>query len=85
MAETGSIHNSQKFKKLEEVDGYSIWEFKSFQLRFLGGFAPGRIFLVAHGLKKKRDAHKRRNLQKAARILREHHQHWLKPQVRNNG
>lgn len=72
LAEYGRITNREKFKKLGERQGQALWEFKSFQLRFLGGFAPGGQFLVAVGLRKKRDGHRPRDLDRAARILREH-------------
>ncbi len=74
LAEHGKIVNNEKFKKLGEMQGQALWEFKSFQLRFLGGFAPGGRFLLAHGLRKKRDAHARRDLERAARVLRENRQ-----------
>lgn len=72
LAEHGEIRNQEKFKKLGNVGRHALFEFKSFQLRFLGGFAPGGRFLVAHGLRKKKDAHATRDLQRAVRILNEH-------------
>ena len=72
LAEYGRIVNREKFKKLDDRQGQALWEFKSFQLRFLGGFAPGRQFLVAVGLRKKRHDHRPRDLDRAARILGEH-------------
>lgn len=72
LAETGQIRNVEQFKKLGTVRGRALWEFKRFQLRFLGGFAGGRRFLVAHGLRKKKDRHSPRDLERAARILMEH-------------
>ena len=71
-AATGKIYNQQQFKKLDDVRGQALYEFKKFQIRFLGGFAPGHQFLVAVGLCKKRDKHSRRDLERAARILNEH-------------
>ena len=71
LAEHGQIRNREKFKKLDDRQGLAIWECKSFQLRFLGGFA-GRQFVVACGLRKKRDRHKSTDLDRAARILHEH-------------
>ena len=73
-ANTGKIHNQQQFKKLDDVRGQALFEFKRFQLRFLGGFAPGGQFVVALGLRKKKDAHSRQHLERAARILNEHHE-----------
>ena len=58
LAADGFIRNDEKFK--------------SFQLRFLGNYAPGRQFVVALGLRKKQNAHRPRNLDQAERILDEH-------------
>ena len=68
----GRINNKEQFKKLGDRQGHGIWEFKRHQLRFLGGLAPGRQFLVAHGLRKKQDKHRPTDLDRAARILKEH-------------
>lgn len=57
LAEDGKILNHEKFRKLGQQGGkkYShLWEFKSFQLRFLGDFRGNR-FIVAHGTRKKKD------------------------------
>lgn len=72
LANRGRISSKEKFKKLADRRGLAIWEFKRFQLRFLGGFAPGERFVVTHGLRKKRDELRPRELDRAARILREH-------------
>lgn len=74
MAEIGpsGLQNREKFKFLDEVRGERIFEFKSFQLRFLGGFRPGGVFLVAHALRKKSDDLPPSALEIAARGLREH-------------
>lgn len=72
LASTGKISNVEKFKKLCDMGGHAIWEFKSHQLRFLGGFAPGHHFVVAHAVRKKKDAHSAQDLERAARILNEH-------------
>lgn len=53
LAETGRIPNREKFKSLGER-GLGLFEFKSFQLRVIGDFRPGRRFVVANGLRKKR-------------------------------
>ncbi len=54
LAEVGWINNRERFKKLDTRRGWTLWEFKSFQIRFIGAFAPGipRTFLIALGLKK---------------------------------
>ena len=72
LAEFGRIDNPQHFKKLEDRQGVAIWEFKRYQIRFLGGFGPGRQFVVAHGLRKKRDKLRSPDISRAARILTEH-------------
>ena len=72
LAEHGRINNKQQFKKLEDLQGHPIWEFKRDQIRFLGRLGPGKQFLVAHGLKKKQDKHRPSDLDRTARILTEH-------------
>ena len=71
-AEHGRINHKEQFKKLGDRQGHAIWEFKRHQIRFLGGFGPGRQFVVAHGLRKKQDKHRPADLDRAARILTEH-------------
>lgn len=68
LAETGQIRNREKFQKLE---GTELFEFKSFQLRFHGDFRPGRRFVVASGVRKKKQKADKSDLQVAARILKE--------------
>ena len=72
LAEDGVIQNQEKFKKLRNLGGLKLLEFKCFQLRFLGIFAKDRQFIVALGLKKKSREHKPRDLKRAVRILSEH-------------
>ena len=72
LAELGRINNKEQFKKLGDQQEHAIWEFKRGQVRFLGGFAPHGQFLIAHGLRKKRDKHRVEDLERAARILTEH-------------
>lgn len=71
LAEHGRITNKEQFKKLENRQGHAICEFKRHQIRLLGRFA-GKEFLVAHGLKKKKDKHRPADLDRTARILTEH-------------
>jgi hypothetical protein len=66
-AETGQMQNREKFKAL----GGGLFEFKSFQIRFLGDFRPGKRFLVAHGLQKKQDVIPPSDLKIALRVLAE--------------
>ena len=72
LAERGQIRNNEQFKKLGDRQGHVIWEFKSYQIRFLGAFTPGGRFLVAHGLRKKKKSLRSADLDRAARILTEH-------------
>ena len=72
LAERGRIANREHFKKLENVQGHAIWEFKRHQIRLLGRFGPGKQFLVAHGFKKKQNKHRPADLGRTARILAEH-------------
>lgn len=75
LAEHGEIPNREKFKQLGEKagpKGRGLWEFKSFQIRFIGDFRRGNRFIVAHGLRKKRDDLPRADIDKAVRILAEH-------------
>lgn len=69
LAEAGQIWNREKFKGLGGESG--LWEFKSFQLRFLGGFRPGHRFVIAHGLRKKRDELGKADILIAIRVLGE--------------
>ena len=75
LAEFGRIKTPEHFKKVEDRNGVAIWEFKKFQMRFLGGFGSGRQFVVALGLRKKVLAQRKlrsRDIDRAARILKEH-------------
>lgn len=68
LAAFGVINNREKFKKVED----DLWEFKSFQLRILGGFRPGHFFVLAHGVRKKQDHLSKADIVTARRILTEH-------------
>lgn len=74
MADLGTqgLQNREKFKSLGKCRSESLFEFKSFQLRFLGAYRPGSEFVVAHGLRKKSDDLPPQALEIAARILKEH-------------
>ena len=77
MAELGpaGLQNREKFKFLEEKRGERLFEFKSFQLRFLGAYRPGGHFVLAHALKKKSDDLPVPALETAAQNLKEHDQY----------
>jgi hypothetical protein len=70
LAETWRIQNRDKFKSLGDRGG-NLYEFKSFQIRFLGDFRSGFRFLVAHGVRKKRDALSPEDIEVAQRVLQE--------------
>jgi hypothetical protein len=74
LADYGDISNREHFKSLGKK-GQGLWEFKHFQLRFLGDFRPGGRFLVAHGLRKKRDDLDPADIVRAKRVLDEHDAH----------
>ncbi len=74
LAEQGVIYNREKFKRLGQKaggKGAKLWEFKSFQDRFLGDFRPGKRFLIAHALYKQSDNLSQSDIERAVRILEE--------------
>jgi len=75
LADFGSITNWEKFRQLGEKAGAKakgLCEFKSFQIRFIGDFRPGKRFIIAHGTRKKKDKLPQAEIEKAIRILVEH-------------
>lgn len=60
--------SNERFKGL----GKGLYEFKSYQIRFVGGYGRPGEFLVARGLKKKQDRHKGDDLEAAQKILDQH-------------
>jgi hypothetical protein len=54
LADFGKISNQEKFKGLGKK-GAGLFEFKSFQDRFIGDFRSGKRFLVAVYSKKKKN------------------------------
>lgn len=68
MADMGQIRNHEKFKRVAA----DLWEFKSHQLRFIGDFRPGGMFVIAYGLRKKQNLLRNEDIEKARRILAEH-------------
>jgi hypothetical protein len=71
LADTGDIASREHFKSLGKSGG-NLWEFKRFQLRFLGDYRPGGRFVVALGVRKKKDDLSDSDIKKASRILAEH-------------
>ena len=73
LANEGKIPNREKFRKLGQQGGRKfshLWEFKSFQLRFLGDFR-GKRFLLAHVTRKKKDELSESDKSRTVRILAE--------------
>ena len=76
-ANQGFLQNREKFKKLgskAKGKGSELWEFKSFQHRFLGDYKQNRRFIIAHALRKKSDNLPASDIARAIRILQEHDQ-----------
>lgn len=76
-ANRGFIQNREKFKKLgskAKGKGSELWEFKSFQHRFLGDYRQKGRFIIAHALRKKSDNLPTSAIAKAVRILQENEQ-----------
>lgn len=71
LADHGDIASREHFKCLGK-SGDNLWEFKNFQLRFLGDYRIGGRFVIALGLRKKKDDHSDSDIKKASRILAEH-------------
>jgi Phage derived protein Gp49-like (DUF891) len=70
LADDGDIASREHFKCLGKK-GKGLWEFKRFQIRFLGDYRSGGRFLVAHGVCKKKDELDDSDIEKAVRILAE--------------
>ena len=76
-ANRGFIQNREKFKKLgskAKGKGSELWEFKSFQHRFLGDYRQKGRFIIAHALRKKSDNLPKSAIARAVRILQENEQ-----------
>lgn len=83
LAETGRIVNPEKFKNLGEragPEGRKLYEFKSFQIRFLGAFRPGGRFVIAIGVRKKKDNLSKSGIKRALQILAQHDARERSPQ-----
>jgi hypothetical protein len=75
MANDGKIINREKFRALGQEYGpigRGLFEFKAFQIRFLGAFRPGGKFVIARGLTKKKDKHDRPDLEATQKVLAEY-------------
>jgi hypothetical protein len=75
LADTGRIVNDEKFKNLggrAGSEGRQLYEFKSFQIRLIGDFRPGKRFIVAEGVRKKKDDLPKSAIQRALQVLAAH-------------
>lgn len=74
LAELGpeGMRNREKFKSLGTTRGQRLCEFKSHQIRFLGAYRGGHLFLLAYGLVKKKNELPVQALEAAARLLAAH-------------
>lgn len=70
----GEIKNRQKFKKLEETDG--LFAFKSYQIRLPCFFGRNRMVYLLYGLRKKTDAWKTSEVNRAEEYCR-----WARAQL----
>lgn len=64
LGDNGRIQNVTKFKKIED----GIFEIKSHQVRIFCFFTSDRRLILLYGLMKKRDQHKRKDIDKASRM-----------------
>lgn len=71
LADKGDITSREHFKCLGKSGG-GLWEFKRHQIRFIGDYRPGGRFVIALGVRKKRDELNPADIKKAQRILAEH-------------
>lgn len=63
LGDHGELRDNEKFKKLKDSNG--IFAFKSYQIRILGFFTPGRQFVLVHALRKKDDRYKAKDIRRA--------------------
>ena len=63
LADIGKISNVEKFKEVEGSD--DVWEFKSIQIRLFCFVAPRRRVMLAFGVRKKRNKHRREDIDRA--------------------
>lgn len=74
LAETGRVINHDKFRRLGEKskgkDAQKLFEFKSFQDRFIGDFRPGRRFIIGAYANKKKDKLAPEDVERAVKALR---------------
>lgn len=61
LGDHGRISNREKFRKLADTE--EIWEFKSYQIRVLCFFAPSRLVVLAHAVRKKQDRHRKADIE----------------------
>lgn len=67
LADEGRVENPERFKI---VEGSRLWEIKKGQHRFVGGFLPGRRFVITAYELKKRDKLRPQTVERAASVMR---------------
>ena len=69
MGDKGEIRNKEKFKIIE---GTAYFAFKSFQIRVICRFQPGRRLILLCGLRKQKDRYPKAEIDRANRIFEEY-------------
>lgn len=72
--------HQQKFKRLEKMDGKTVWEVKKFQIRITCIWEPDRKLVLLLGLRKKQDEWKKGELQQVENKVKYFNQNWGKKQ-----
>lgn len=65
-AENGIPRSSEHFKKLDD----DLFEFKAHQVRIFCTFRGKSILLLTHGIKKKKDKHDKKDMERAKQLLK---------------
>ena len=73
LGDRGHLSNPEKFKKIE---GSSVFEIKSFQIRIFCFFASDRRLVLLYGLRKKKNKHKNADIRRAER-----YREWYESQL----
>ena len=68
-AEHGTPKNTEKF---DSIQGTSLWEFKSFQIRIFCFFNKSKMIILTHGFIKKKQKTPKQEIEKALRLMKEY-------------
>jgi phage-related protein len=66
-AENGIPRSSEHFKKLDD----DLFEFKAHQVRIFCAFRGKSILVLTHGIKKKKDKHDKKDMDRAKQLLKQ--------------